>query len=262
MSYQIFTLVEFERWLAGQKVSRLIKLIQNHHTWKPNYKSFAISDGLSLLKSMENAHLERGFSAIAQQFTTFPDGTIGTGRPLDMMPAGIKGANRNGICMEHVGNFDTGGDQMNQTHRNTIIKLNALLCRKFSLVPSDTTIVYHHWYDLNTGERTKGAGTTKTCPGTNFFGGNTVGDFQRNFLPLVVDQIKNQDTAEPVSFKFAAQVTAEKLNVRNANSLNAPIVAKLTKGTEVRVFGENDGWYAINASYSRWVKKEYVKPTS
>jgi hypothetical protein len=46
---------------------------------------------------------------------------------------------------------------------------------------------YHHWYDLNTGKRIakEGTGSTKTCPGTNFFGGNTVEAFKTGLLPLL-----------------------------------------------------------------------------
>lgn len=43
---------------------------------------------------------------------------------------------------------------MSDEQRNAIIKVNALLCKRFSLQPNANTIVYHHWYDLNTGERT------------------------------------------------------------------------------------------------------------
>ena len=57
----------------------------------------------------------------------------------------------------------------------------------FKLAPSETTVVYHHWYDLNTGKRIakEGTGSTKTCPGTNFFGGNTVEAFKKELLPLL-----------------------------------------------------------------------------
>jgi len=258
-NFQVYSLAEFENWLSVQKVSRLIKLVQNHHTWKPNYHSFKQADAKALLKSMEMAHLERGFNAIAQHFTTFPDGTIGSGRSLDTIPAGIKGANRNGICIEHVGNFDIGGDKMNDIHKETIVRINALLCAKFGLIPSEESIVYHHWYDLNTGDRTNGSGTTKTCPGTNFFGGNTVQNFRTNFLPLVVKETKKVSTGNiPKRFLFTGRVNAQSLNVRNAGSTKAPILAKLSKGTEIRVFSEKSGWYSIDSDFSRWVKKEFV----
>ena len=134
---------------------------------------------------MRNSHLQRGFSDIAQNITTFPDGTLAICRPLSKMPAGIKGANRGGICIEHIGNFDLGGDQMSEAHKDTIIRLNALLCSKLKLKPDTESLVYHHWWDLKTGKRKNGEGITKTCPGTAFFKGNKMADAIANFIPEV-----------------------------------------------------------------------------
>jgi hypothetical protein len=92
---------------------------------------------------METAHLQRGFSEIAQNLTTFPDGTIALCRSIDTMPAGIKGANKNGICVENVGNFDLGQDAMTPKQRDCIIHSFALLCKKFSLHPDSANVVYH-----------------------------------------------------------------------------------------------------------------------
>ncbi len=134
---------------------------------------------------MRNYHRSRGFAEIAQHFTTFADGLIATGRPLSQNPAGIKGANTGAICIEHLGNFDIGQDLMTPSHRECIIALNTLLCRRFSLLPSSQSIVYHHWYDQGTGRRTDGAGSTKSCPGTGFFGGNSVAQAERSLIAEV-----------------------------------------------------------------------------
>lgn len=175
----------FAEWLAGQRVRRNIKRLQNHHTWKPNYTHFSGDNHFALLEGMKRSHLERSFSDIAQNLTTFPDGTIAVCRPLNIAPAGIRGANSVGICMEHLGNFDVGGDTMSKAHKNTIIYLNTLLCEKFKLVPDANSIIYHHWWDLKTGKRTNGEGVTKSCPGTNFFGGNKVTDAEQHFIPKI-----------------------------------------------------------------------------
>jgi hypothetical protein len=185
--FLLFDVSEFDSWLKGLQLKRKITLIQNHHTWLPNYATFdKIGDHFKMLASMEKSHLERGFSEIAQNLTTFPDGTIAVCRSFETIPAGIKGANQFGICMEHVGNFDAGGDTMRAAHRTSIIKVNTLLCKKFGLTPSTDTVVYHHWYDLTTGKRVPdGSPNTKTCPGTNFFGGNTTASCKTNFIPLL-----------------------------------------------------------------------------
>lgn len=188
-----FTLMdksEFKNWIYQQDLNRKIVRIQNHHTWKPNYDSFTGDNHFKLLAGMKRSHLKRGFSDIAQHFTIFPDGTIGTGRPLDKIPAGIKGVNTGAICIENIGNFDSSGDKMSAKQRNMIIRVNSLLCHRFNLKPSDKSLVYHHWYDLNTGKRRNGEGVTKSCPGTNFFGGNSVSDAKTNFIPKIVEDLK------------------------------------------------------------------------
>lgn len=183
----LFTAAEFAQWLNGLSLVRKIKLVQNHHTWLPDYSTFnKVKDHFKMLTSMEKSHIERGFAEIAQNLTTFPDGTVAVCRSFETMPAGIKGVNQFGICIEHVGNFDAGSDAMTTAHRNTIIKVNSLLCKKFGLTPSTDSVVYHHWYDLTTGKRVKdGSPNTKTCPGTNFFGGNTIEACAKNFIPLL-----------------------------------------------------------------------------
>lgn len=211
-------LTEFKSWLEDQKVTRKITILQVHHTWMPNYKSFNGKNHFELLNSMRNSHKQRGFDDIAQQITTFPDGKIAysLGRPFDKAPAGIKGANLTGICIENVGNFDAGGDIMTDIHRTTIIGLYAVLAKKFN-IPIDTDhIVYHHWYDLNTGKRipdsiiNKYAGQsavpgyyTKTCPGTAFFGGNSVKAAQENFIPLIKEYLKREEVKKEIMANFS-----------------------------------------------------------
>ena len=182
--FLLFDFQEFASWLNDLEVNRQIRLIQNHHTWQPDYAAFwKLPDHFHWMESMENFQMVNGFAEIAQQLTTFPDGRIATGRLFDAIPAGIKGANQYGVCLEHLGNFDAHA--MTPAHSEVIVKLNAELCRKFSLEINTDTIVYHHWWDIVTGQRTNGSGTVKTCPGTNFFGGNSVQDCEANFIPLV-----------------------------------------------------------------------------
>jgi hypothetical protein len=195
--FLLFNLPEFKDWLSGLIVSRKIKLIQNHHTWLPDYQTFARSkDHFKALAGMERSHLARGFNQIAQNLTTFPYGLVAICRSFEMVPAGIKGANSFGICIEHLGNFDIGKDVMTTEHRDNIIKINFALCEKFNLPINTSSIVYHHWYDLTTGKRVKdGSPNTKTCPGNNFFGGNTIEKCEANFI----SQIKNFRTSSALN---------------------------------------------------------------
>ena len=257
----LFDLGDFSGWLSAIHVNRLIRLVQNHHTWSPSYQNFKVNNHFELLKGMEAAHLERGFSEIAQNLTTFPDGTVAVCRPFDNVPAGIKGANSAGLCIENLGNFDIGQDTMTAEQADTIVKINALLCTRFNLVPSTDTIVYHHWYDLNTGVRTDGTGTTKSCPGTNFFGGNTVAAAQSNFIPLVSNALTSTaipaaPTAAPL---YSARVSADVLNVRSQPSASGKLLKKLRNGTVVQVYEEQGDWRRIHPSEQNWVSGKYLE---
>jgi hypothetical protein len=179
---------EFSDWLNLQNVTRKIQLIQQHHTYAPSYKDFNGNNHVKLCENMRNYHVNvNGWQDIAQNFTIFPDGKIVVCRSINTIPAGIKGVNTYGICIENIGNFDKDNDIMNEEQKQSIILVAKILLENFSLKPSDQSIVYHHWYDLNTNKRitVEGQGVTKSCPGTNFFGGNTIVDFNKHFLPLI-----------------------------------------------------------------------------
>jgi len=171
---------EFKEWLFKQVITRDIFRIQQHHEYSPDYEWFNEHKGdhFALLENNRRYHIDtRGFIDIAQNLTTFPDGAIAVCRPLNVMPAGITGANRGALCIENVGNFDSGGDIMTSDQEDTIIWITALVCTRFKCSPNENTVIYHHWYD------------PKTCPGTNFFGGNTMRTAQTNFYPLVIDEM-------------------------------------------------------------------------
>lgn len=179
---------EFKDWIGKVKISRPIKAIQQHHTWIPNFGHFRGSNHFEMQNGMKSSHLSRGFNDIGQHFSIFPDGTIVTGRDVNSTPAGIKGFNTGCICLEHIGSFDNGMDNMTRAQKDAIILVNAELCKKLRLQLSPNNIVYHHWFNLETGVRNNGTGNNKTCPGTNFFGGNTIQACEQNFLPLIEEQ--------------------------------------------------------------------------
>jgi len=244
---------------------RKILLVQNHHTFIPSYRDFNGNNHFERLNAMEAAHLQRGFSEIAQNLTTFPDGTVAVCRSFDKPPAGIKGANANGICIENLGNFDIGHDTMIDLQRNCIIRVNALLSQRFNLTPSSTSVVYHHRYDLTTGQRTDGTGNTKTCPGTGFFGDNTVSVAETNFIPLIRQQLANLPAVAPppqLVALFNAQVIADLLNVRSEPDPSGAILAALARGTKVQVFEERTGWDRIDPIESHWVKGSFLQKIS
>lgn len=265
--FHLMDITEFGTWLAGQQVSRIISLIQNHHTFLPDYTHFTGNNHFARLKSMKDYHMvTNNWSNIAQTLTTFPDGKVAVCRPLNEVPVGIKGHNSKAICIEHFGNFDAGKDQMTPAHRDTILKLNALLCRKFNIPADSDHIVYHHWYDLNSGIRLNGKGATKSCPGTAFFGGNKVDDANAGFIPLVrqaLQSINGQPATpaslvdSPVTTVETGIVTTSSLNIRKGPGAGFPVVASLSAGAMVNIYESASGWLRIS-NQDEWVAEKFI----
>jgi LysM repeat protein len=201
--FVLMTRDQFRDWLFNQKITRKISWFQEHHTYSPSYQNFNGSNYFTLMNAMKEYHVSgMGWSDISQQLTTFPDGKVVVGRPFNTPPQGSFGLTNKSvtpaieteaIAIENVGDFDSGNDQMTPEQRETIITVAALLCIKFGLTPSIDSIQYHHWWDMNTGERVldnnKGH-AVKTCPCTGFFGGNSTKDAQNNFYPLVREKMR------------------------------------------------------------------------
>ncbi len=261
--FTLMSVVEFEAWLGQRPVARTVLTLQQHHTWSPAYAQFTGANHFALQAAMKQHHVtNNGWGDIGQHFTTFPDGTIMTGRSLEQTPACIKGQNANAVCVEHVGNFDAGRDLMSVEHRTSIVATTAAICRRFAIPVNADRIVYHHWFHLDTGARTNGSGNTKTCPGTAFFGGNTVENAQRSFLPLIRRYLGGVVAATPeplaASLRYAA-VTTDTLNVRRGPSGNASKVNTVILGSVLRVHDERDGWLRISASRDHWVSARLVR---
>ena len=176
------------------KATRMIKLIQLHHTWSPNYTHFNGKNHLSLQKNMQTHHVKNnGWADIGQHFTIFPDGKICTGRDINSSPAGIYGANTGAICIECLGNFDVGGDNMTEAQKETIVAVTKLLLDKFNL-KAEEGVTYHAWWTSSggdIGDYIKGK-SAKTCPGTAFFGGNTLTAYENNLMPLIKNYGKEE----------------------------------------------------------------------
>ena len=186
---------EFCDYLNRLTVRRNIRTIQIHHTYAPSYKEWQRTpDALYWQKQMKEYHVSSaGYSDIAQHFTICPDGMIVTGRNLENNPAGIIGANTGAICIENLGNFDSGGDTMTVLHANTIVGAVGELLKKFRL--DSSAIVYHCWWTASgtaLGDYVRGR-SAKTCPGTAFFGGNTKAAFEKGFKKKVESYLGKEE---------------------------------------------------------------------
>ncbi len=185
---------ELRTYIEGLKGVKTFKTIQQHHTASPAYKDVK-NNHIALMKSMEIYHVRSlNMSEIAQHFSTFPDGTICVGRPLTKDGGGfLSPGNKDSITIENVGNFDS--DDMTEEQKQSIILLNALLCKKFNIAPSTSTLIYHCWVQ------------NKSCPGLNWFGGNSKSAAEKNFIPLVSAAME-----EPMTFEQAMKIVSEKVN--------------------------------------------------
>lgn len=266
-----FTLMnreEFKTWVLKQVVNRKINMIQNHHTYLPDYKNFDGKNHFEKVKGMRWYHIYKAkMDDIAQQVTTFPDGMIMVGhRSMETPPAGIRGNNDFGICIEHLGNFDKGGDEMTDEHKKTIIFVNAVLNLKFALKPNTDHNVYHHWYNLRSGNRTNGDKNSKSCPGTNFFGGNKVEDAKKHLIPKINKVLKGfpeykktfDDIKVEKPIMYAMVVRAKNLNVRSGPGVKHRRMGRLEAGTLVSVFEKHKRWSRISTD-DRWVSSYYLE---
>lgn len=196
--FKSYTTEEFKNYIESVRVSRNISRIQLHHTYSPAYKHFTGSNHTALQTGMRNYHVNtNGWSDIGQHFTIFPDGIIMTGRSLEMVPAGIYGGNTGSICIECIGDFNAGGDVMTEKQKNAIAGAVKMMLDRFGL-SAKTAVVYHAWW--SSGGTALGdydpSKSVKTCPGTNFFGGNTRGAFEKNLLPLIENYGKEETKTE------------------------------------------------------------------
>jgi len=260
-----YTIQEFEAWITNLKIARTVLTIQHHHTFIPNYSHFKGNNHFEMQKSMESHHINHnGWDFIGQHFSVFPDGTILTGRSLEKSPACIYGQNANAICIESVGNFDVNKDVMTAAQKDSIVRITAKLCSRMNVKVNTNTIVYHHWFNLATGERNDGSKNNKSCPGTGFFGGNKVSDCTAHFLPLVNNAL-NGITGAPVPGVIQNYVTVntDRLNIRkkpDAKSEKVDGREPALMGAILRVYKEDKGWLKISASAENWVLGKYTSP--
>lgn len=263
LGFTKMSVAEFEHWIQNLRVARTILRIQQHHAYVPSYAHFSGSNHFERQDAMKKHHVvHNGWADIGQHFTIFPDGSILTGRNIENSPACITGQNANCICIENLGNFDIGQDIMTQQQTDAIIAVTAALCKRFNIAINSNSIVYHHWFDLNSGARNNGTKNNKSCPGTNFFGGNKVTDCEANFLPLIRAKLPNNSIKTDVSavLKYVC-VKSATLNVRSKSNVASPIVKDrkpATLGAVLRVYKSENGWLKISNSLEHWINEKFV----
>lgn len=271
---------EIVEYLKKQNPSRKITRIQIHHMDLPNYDIWEKTDK----KKFDEPHFGRTNSLndygkntwgskdvngkyIAQHFNIFPDGYITSGRSLSNNPIGIRGWNDNAICIEIYGDFDKGKDTMVKVQKDAVIALVGELCKRFKITPSENTIRYHAWFtSKGTYLGTYVAGKSgKTCPGTNFFGGNTMDTYKKNFLPAIQAYLKHgsvdieDENSSAVTVNKMVKVTVDELNIREEPTANSSKMGEVKKG-DVFTIVKQDGNWGYLKSGAGWIHLGYAEP--
>lgn len=136
-----------------REVSKLLL----HHTWNPSHAEW---HGLKSMNGMMSFWYERQKKEgwhypPGGHFVAEPNGGIFQAFALDvpLNASSQMDANKHGIALETVGNFDTGHDRLEGDQAHTVIGLLAGLCVRYGLQGED---VFFHRNFTN----------EKSCPGT------------------------------------------------------------------------------------------------
>lgn len=261
------SIAEFERYIYSLRTTRSIDGLQVHHMSLPDYDCFYKSNGktedeLTRTINLDSYGRSKGWGGIAQHFNIFPNGKITTGRNLNKTPVGITGWNTGKVCIEIYGDFDKSKDTMTDEQRKSVIAVYGILCDKFNLTPSTSTIKPHCWF--TSGGDCLGdyipSKARKSCPGTAFMGfGNTKKAFVNEFYPLIKKYMSSGNVENKPSnstnaiieetTNLTGQVNTldgDTLNVRKSYSASANILGELKNNTTITIVARmSNSWFKI-----------------
>lgn len=151
--FQSYTVESYLTHVKDLKITREIKDIHLHHTWKPTKKSYQLAaDKEQVIYGMWRYHTETlEWQDIGQHVTVSPDGLIWDGRDVNRIPASITGQNQRAFAIEMIGNFDKGQEILEGAQYEAVVKLISGLFTIFNT----KNLVFHRDH------------SSKTCPGTS-----------------------------------------------------------------------------------------------
>ncbi len=153
--FKRLTLDQFANLLNRYQFTRKINAVHMHHTWRPNHSQFR---GHESIVGMWTYHTQTNkWSDIAQHITIDPQGYIWLGRNWNAAPASATGQNGDShagpFMFEMIGDFDKGCDPFGGAQRDTVIKVIALVQKRFGLAPG--SLMFHNMM------------SSKSCPGSS-----------------------------------------------------------------------------------------------
>ncbi len=157
-----------ERWLRIEELlrrlpalptgDRRIGLVVLHHTWQPNHASWRGDRTAEAVRDywLRQTQARNWRNPLGAHFLVSPEGIIYQPYPLwvAVNANGNPEANRRGIAVEAVGDFDRGHDVLEGRQRHAVMGLLGGLLAVFGLGPLH--LMFHRDY-------TRG----KSCPGTS-----------------------------------------------------------------------------------------------
>ncbi len=145
---QQLTLEECLQHIREVPVSRAIRSVIVHHTWRPTASDYR---GISTVQVVRRYHMnQRGWSDNGYHIMIGPSGDIFLCRPMARSGAHCLGQNHHSIGLAYIADFDSEDPQ---DYPGTAVgqQVTAALLKRFSLTPDD--IHFHREY------------ANKSCPG-------------------------------------------------------------------------------------------------
>lgn len=216
------TTAQLLEYVRNFKFTRRVTQWHIHHTYKPDYKDFNGSNHETLNTNMKSYHINtNGWSDIGQHLTLYPDGVWLIGRDLNKDPASILGWNTGAICVETIGNFDTGADKLTQKQQDALYEVTEFMVEVMKLEP-------HFHRDSPT------AG--KTCPGSGI-------DRETFFKNALAFTENKQAEIAKANADLIAQQQAEALAKSKVEALKAQM-AKVNTVFVDMILPNGDGHWA------------------
>lgn len=212
-SYKVESYLEH---LKSLKITREIKDIHLHHTWKPTKKGYHLaSNKEQVIYGMWKYHTETlGWQDIGQHVTVSPDGLIWDGRDVNQVPASIMGHNQKAFAIEMIGNFDKGQEVLEGAQYEAVVKLIQGL---FDLFKTDC-LVFHRDH------------ASKTCPGSSLD--------KAMFLDRIHRKVKIMGTAMATHSQMKQYLLSVNPSPKLNSSVDALLVYYLEEGDVEGVRGD------------------------